>query len=278
MYSHRTVSKIKTRTIENLPFAELAMKYGNLVEDGKLSSDAKAEFAAILLDFSTTNNIKKNAEWVFSQMLAKFAELPLEKNENGLYSGKAMFRAIRTSPFMSGMLLVCKHPTRSIFLTGQTSPLYSAYCSLVPLVMSAFKRYKQIQYSEWDRAEISSITEPTLAEAMLLTELPDITREEVIEAREIALTPLSGPHVGVMKNPATTYILYLRKESGMVDLPTLAKIMLCQTWCAHPVNRNNYMILNPLNWDELPEELISTSILQKNPYKPSEASYSSAEW
>jgi hypothetical protein len=258
-----------------VPFHELTINFAKLKEADELDS-----WPEVIKDFCSSNKFDANYEWIFSQMLAKIAEVPLVKNENGLYSGKQLFIDIRKSPTLSGILLLCKFPSRSVLVPKQTSVEGRPYCALVPLIMSAYKRYKDYPYCAWDREEIGNITETKLKDAMLLTELPQLTKEEVLIARQIALTPQSGVKAGIPRNPASTYVLYLKKESGISSLPDLAKIMICQTWCAHPINRNSYMILNPLDWDNLPEELISSSGLEDIPVAPKvkKPSYSETDW
>jgi hypothetical protein len=38
--------------------------------------------------------------------------------------------------------------------------------------------------------------------------------------------------------------------------------MLTQIWLAHPQHRSNLMILDPNNWDHMPEPLIAASIFK----------------
>jgi hypothetical protein len=125
--------------------------------------------------------------------------------------------------------------------------------------MSAFKKMHNIPYMKWDRTEIHGVTEASLAAAMLAEPI-EITTEEILESRAFALTPKSGKGVGVEKPVATTYSLYPRVGTPLHELPTLARIMYCQTWCAHPSNRTKYMVLNPSNWDDMPQPLISEQI------------------
>jgi hypothetical protein len=41
--------------------------------------------------------------------------------------------------------------------------------------------------------------------------------------------------------------------------------MVLQTWAAHPQNRNEYMILDPNNWDNIPQPLVSKDIFLHKP-------------
>ena len=126
--------------------------------------------------------------------------------------------------------------------------------------MSGFKRLNNIPYSAWDREEIHGIVEPNLANAMLVTSLPEISREDVLAERETALTVKSGAKAGEVRPANSTYSLYFRADSPLAALPALARVMMCQTWCAHPSNRSDVMILNPLDWDDIPDPLVSTNV------------------
>ena len=228
-----------------------------------LTQDQRDEFKEYLTEFSTKWKVKANSEWIFGQMLAKFSTLSLTKSDTG-YDGNALLEEIRKSPFLSGMLVMCRFPTRGNWIKDQTDPKYRDYCSLVPLIMSAFKKYKKINYSEWDRSTISSITEKELATAMLHEELPDLTVDQILEARTDGLTYKKDTKLGEVKPVKTTYRMYISAEKGhgLESLDPMTQIMLCQTWAAHPSNRTEYMILDPLDWDHMPEPILSTVVLK----------------
>lgn len=236
-----------------------------------LGSEQKDELKLFLEDRTARMGLVAKAEWFFPQALAEFARLPLVKNDKGLYSAKALLNNhIKPNDQLTGLFVLFKHCPRSLLVKGQTDPLYRNYSALVPLIMSAFKKHANIKYSEWARDEVHYITEQTLADVMQLTELPEMTAEEVLEARDSALTPKSGAKAGVARSPLTTYTLYVTKDyPDLVALPMLGRIMMCQTWCAHPSNRTEYMITNPLSWDTMPEPLVTSSVFRKP--SPSEA-------
>jgi hypothetical protein len=206
--------------------------------------------------------------WFFSQAQAAFAQLPLEKNSDGKISAKALLvNHIKPSPKLTALWLLFTHSKRSELIVKQSDPEFTEYCTLVPLIMAAFKRFNNTQYSCWAREEIHGITECNLAEAMKLTSLPDVTMDEVLEDRDYALTVKSGRTAGTKRNPVSTFNMFLPKESKLYSLSPLVKIMMCQTWCAHPSLRNKYCILNPLDWDNTPEPLIQTEELFVKPTK-----------
>lgn len=219
------------------------------------------EYIELIEDFASKYRLSASADWFWGQAIAKFAMLPLAKNPNGLYSAKSLVvDHIRNDSVLKALLILAKYPKRSSLVDKQTEAKVRSYCSLVPLVMSAFKKINGIGYTAWDPAEISGIVEPNLVAAMLLPSLPEVSKDEVIEIRELALTPKTGKSAGIMRSPLTTYSLYIPADSSLYSLPTLAKIMMCQTWCAHPNNRTNLMVLNPLEWDDMPEPLIETNV------------------
>ena len=229
-----------------------------------LGSEEEAELKVFLDEFALKYKFTVNAEWIFGQMLAKLSSLPLVRNTNNKISAKALVEEIRQSPFLTGMWVVCNYPTRSTWIKGQTDEKYRNFSALVPLIMSAFKKYKDIPYSDWERTEIHHITEKHLANVMRMDKLPDLTKDEVIEARTAGLTVKSGVKMGEVRSPKSTFTLYIPAGMGFDDLDMLAKIMICQTWCAHPSIRTEYMILNPLDWDNMPEPLVSSTVLLKN--------------
>ena len=139
---------------------------------------------------------------------------------------------------------------------------------MTPLILSAFKKLADVKYCDWDKQELHFVVGPDLLKAMTTTP-PSYSREELLEFRVKGLitgdTAKRSP--GASKNPATTYNLYsLPREMpdgrvGPAELPVLVRMMICQTWCAHPTNRSPYMILDPLNWDAMPPPLISDEVL-----------------
>lgn len=226
------------------------------------------EVELLLTDFSKKYSIVTKAHWFFPQMVALFAKCAPQKNEFGVYSGKLLYdNYISRDPTLYALWLIAMYPKRSIFMKSQVDPALRDFCSLVPLVLAGFKKMHNIPYHYW--TDIEYVVEPNLAKAMMLDELPEITVEEVLEDRRQALLVKSGTKAGEIRNPVTTYSIYIPHSSLMYGLPTLAKIMMCQTWCAHPTNRTKYMVLNPLEWDEMPQPLVDSEVFVKPEVKES---------
>jgi hypothetical protein len=150
---------------------------------------------------------------------------------------------------------------RSSYLDKMGSGEAKKYCTLVPLIMYAHKLYNGVDYSRWERESLHYVVNEALCEAML-TEIPELTTERLLELRAIGLM-----QAGKQRSAVTTYSLYRLGDTELAECNSLVKIMLCQTWAAHPSNRTKYMILDPMNWDKMPVPLIDVNIF-KSPQVP----------
>jgi hypothetical protein len=54
-----------------------------------------------------------------------------------------------------------------------------------------------------------------------------------------------------------------KKYLKLAHLPKLTQSMLCQIWLAHPKHRDPLMILDPKNWDLMPQAIIPQDIFKK---------------
>lgn len=168
------------------------------------------------------------------------------------------------SDWDKGLYLFLMLDSRSKYLRSQYKGEARNYCALVPLIPYAFKVLHSIPYSQWDKATIHKVVNKSLLDAMLSTK-PVATREELLDLRELALTINSGERAGGSRKPETTYKLYNLKNTILQHTPELAKVMALQTWCAHPINRTKYMVLDPENWDYIPAPLVTTQLFKVQP-------------
>ena len=246
-HSGKTVYTSSKREISSLekPLTALATEYYTSKDDTLVETLAK--------DYG----LKSKSSWFFPQMLAKIAQCTPQKNSSGLISAKMLYdNYLSKNPILFAFLTLAKYPKRASLIALQTAE--PAYCSLVPLIMSAFKTYKNISYESWDKSEVHLVVGSLLYDAMT-SDTPDDV--DFLVERELGLTIKTGVNAGGIRPPASTYALYFPHSSPLYSLPKFTQIMLCQTWCAHPSNRNKYMILDPNNWDNMPEPLISTEVL-----------------
>ena len=169
------------------------------------------------------------------------------------------------TPYMMGLYRFLMLDTRGSYLTKQYKGDARNYSALVPLIMSAFKRYHNIPYCAWKQDEIKWIVNPELCKAML--HFPSENRQptayskdELLQLRDQGLTWKSGPNVGTLRNALYTHTLYGMQGTVFEEVPDLAQVMLTQIWCAHPENRTKYMVLVPDAWDSIPVSLISPTM------------------
>lgn len=232
-------------------------------------------------EFVLNFKIGENHSWFIPQALAYIAkELPPVK-EGNLYSPKATLAAAEGNKFIQGLWRVLMLP-RSVLITDTQLYKAAAYGPLVPLLLNAYKTYHNIKYSSWSRENLGYLVDKPLLEAITYDPKLQLTNEDWINIRNHGLLFRSGRYVGKLRNPATTAMLYslntyniesfntVFKEGEVYDslpdlgsMPKLYIVMKAQIWCAHPDNRSPHMILDPDNWDNVPDPLISTEVLKK---------------
>lgn len=259
-----------------------------------LGSAEELELDIILNNFAETFQIPRNAGWFFPQCLARLAQIKPPRNEQGKISARALVRDhYSKDPFIMGIYAIFMYTKRGIFLKNQTSEDSRNYSKLVPLIMSAYKHYGKIPYNDWEPSEIHYVVDENLATAMTLEEfdihywyaleagyLPEgdgevnlydgkdyggFPAETILAWRNDALTVKVGDKRGTIRKPNTTYSLAPSDNNPVKPLVLLNRHMFLQTWCAHPDNRTNLMILDPLDWDHMPEPLINAHNLYNTP-------------
>jgi len=148
--------------------------------------------------------------------------------------------------------------TRSLLVASQTrSP---EYATLTPLILAGFKRMQGVSYESWrGLPKLEYVLEPRLLEAVCVT-YPDLGSKRLLEIRTQGLMTRSGKSAGQLKSAETTWSLNGISDTELGHLPKLTQSMLAQIWLAHPVHRSTLMILDPNNWDRVPEPLIAPTI------------------
>lgn len=205
-------------------------------------------------------NIKSNSDWLMPQISAYLANMPLVRNSEGKIDPDTFRDQNFTKDnWHKGLWFLLKHPKRSDIL--KETQYTSAYAPLVPLVLMPFKKFHNIAYSEWDRERVHILMYPELAEAVQFSAEISHSREELLEIRHRGLEIKSGKNEGTYRNPLSTFKLYQLKGTDLEKAPWLVQVMCTQIWCAHPQNRTQYMVLDWVNLDQMPEPLIPTELL-----------------
>jgi hypothetical protein len=209
--------------------------------------------------------LAKYSTWILPQALAYVGKWKAVKVD-GKYSGvdtikNGIANCNLGSEWAKGLIMYLISSPRGVILPinlKASSPELISYSALVPLFLAAFKKFQDIPYSDW--TNISSAIDKDLYAAMTC-EVPSFNTEELISLREAGSLVKSGKTEGQQKNPISVSTLSTTGTPEFDSLPRLAKIMLTQTWVAHPSLRNKYMILAPNNWDSMPEPLINVEVV-----------------
>lgn len=247
MFNKPIVRNFKTsNNVASLPFEELA-------EATPKTYDAEVEA------FVNKYGLKSKL-WVYPQLIAEVAKWTLKRNGSKI-CGKEFVKTNCVNARNKGIYWFLMWDKRAL----EKQYKFAQYSAITPLIMSAFKTMHNLKYSEWD--EVQYVINPSLLEAISI-EIPDYSLEELLSFREKGLTAQTGRSAGSTKSAQTTYGVYaMDKEledgrSGLGSMPQLARMIILQTWCAHPSNRSPYCILDIKDWDNMPEPLISADVME----------------
>lgn len=201
------------------------------------------------------------------EIVDMLGRLHVERDSSSKVSGLQFCKDHFNTPERMGIFRLLTLNSKSDFLEKQYKGDGRNYCALVPIIMYAQRKAKNIKYSEWNRDELKYIMHSKLAEAMLWEgEVP--SREQLLADRDISLKYQSGTRVGQDRDPVTTYKLFGTRGTCYEGMPEYVGVMLSQIWCAHPNNRTKYMVLDPINWDNVPQPLVNTEVFYKQSSEP----------
>ena len=209
--------------------------------------------------------------------LALINELPLKREDNGLFSfkntrqlwqdfvsnQKLLVEGVPATPqYFIGLLKVLNRSPRGDILGSgirQSSEAGSRFSAPVPLVLSAFKQYRNIGYEEWDWNGIESLED--------LDWFVDKDIQQIVQYRNAEL------------QWSTTELLEFREQCNLqqkplhqvttankiqdvefMKLPRMVKLLALQLWVFHPSVRHTLAITNLHNFDEPSASLVSGEI------------------
>lgn len=131
----------------------------------------------------------------------------------------------------------------------------SRLASFTPLFLYAHKLYNDVPYSSWDKEDprmfvfLGTVLEEIIRKDF---EVPNLSADQIVAHREAALTFKTGQKAGTMEKPYN-YKCAINEINGL-QLPRTAIMMILQLWLANSAVRNtSSMILDPLDWDNVPE-------------------------
>jgi hypothetical protein len=228
--------------------------------------------AAVCEAWAVKNMISQKLSWLPHQMLAYFGTWQAVRDESGKYSATLtwdMNTRQRGDYYALGSGLLATSARTNFFKDApKGNQQYKSIINpMVPIVLAGFKKYQGIKYSDWSLEGLETLLDAELAKLVGVT-VPEISHSDLLALRNTAITDRSGPRAGIPNNPSTCTKLNHLADTALGHLPKLAKYMVLQTWACHPTNRNEYMILDPNDWDAIPEPLISKDIFLQQTAKP----------
>ena len=241
---------IKKQDIKTLPLQEIAhldiTDVANWCESNKLSH------------FST---------WLLPQMLAHFGNWTLAKSVEGPWDVLATLKTNITDDWSRGLWKLTRIK-RSLLMPKQIAQ--AEYGSFTPLILAGIKKLQGVKYESWrgcDKLEL--ILEPELLAAVQFDsyDFCGLGSDRLLELRAQGLVTQSGAAKGKVKSAESTWALAGLQGTELDGLPKWTQTMITQCWLAHPKHRSQYMILDPQNWDRMPDPLISSEIFVK-PQEP----------
>lgn len=212
-----------------------------------------SSWATVPLDeletLATTNKLHRFSSWLLPQLVAHFGTWQPHDNI------REMVLANCTTNHQRALYRLAMI-SRSCLLAKQVAE--PEYAQLTPLILCGLKTYKNIPYEHWrHKKDLELILEPKLLAAVADQPQLDISQQRLLELQNIGLTIMTGRRSGQLNNPSTHYGLNRLAGTELAGVNKLTQMLLCQTWLAHPQNRHHNMILNPHNWDQMPQPLIA---------------------
>lgn len=241
---------LKKQDINELPLSELG---GYTLEQ--------------LTSWCETHKLDRFSTWMLPQLVAQIGSWTLSRDQQGLPDAATTFRRACEVPRNRGLWQLTR-VARSLLLKNQVrEPDYAAY---TPLVLLAFRRIQGVPYSAWQTSpHLRWVLEPLLYECCSLGSeqievLQHISPTRLLEIREQGLTPRTGK--SLLPKPAqSTWRLFHIDDTELAGFPIRTQTMVTQCWLAHPKNRRDTMILDPVNWDNIPPPLITTELFTPTP-------------
>lgn len=199
-------------------------------------------------------NLARHSAWVLPQLVACFGQWQV------LEDVKETVIANTKTKFQQAIYRISRLP-RSCLIHNQTrEPQYGQF---TPLILLGLKLSKGIPYSWWQgRDNLKYVLETQILEVVTQPPDPKLTRDELLQLRDQALLVRSGSREGEYRNPQSTWKMTGLAQTVLGDSAPLQQTALLQCWLAHPQIRHQNMLLNPYDWDVLPEPLVAANPLK----------------
>lgn len=216
-------------------------------------------FTTTELELFAQTHLVAHQQWLLPQMVANFGKWTLVLDGDKPNIQQTLQQNVGDDIKQQVLWRITRIP-RSTLVRSQTN--YPQYATLTPLILAGFKQYQGVQYECFRGCQnLEWLVEPKLLEAMMVA-CPSLGSEKLLEIRTHGLMNKTGLKAGTLKPAETTWSLTGVKDTEIGHLPKLTQTMLTQIWLAHPAKRTQLMILDPHNWDNMPDPLISMELFQ----------------
>jgi len=201
-----------------------------------------------LVNWIKNQNLENYSTWMLPQLVSVFGQWRLYSD------GLTTVRENCKNDFQRGCWQLTR-VRRSLLVKNQTQQPH--YAQFTPLILLGFKQMQNFSYEQFRKLEgLEWLLEPDLYNALVVDEIPNLSKSRLLEIRQQGLTYKTGKLAGEQRDPASTWQLYGIQNTELGNYPKLLQTMLTQCWLAHPKYRQATMILDPNNWDNQPELLI----------------------
>jgi hypothetical protein len=233
-----------------------------------------------LEDLAKTHYLTAFNSWMLPQIAAHYGKWKLVRNSSGKVDCDLTAKENIQTQWDIGLWKVVTKLKRGSLVKSQVNPEFCSYSALVPIILMGAKKFCGVKYSEWDIRPDCKLIDKNLLEAMTweLSEEQesephslDLTQtqyglgsKELLLLQTQGLTVKSGPKSGTITKPTSSWCLRGMRGTALAWVPKLTGTMLCQIWVAHPSLRTEYMVLDPVDWDYMPEPLVSPEIFITN--------------
>lgn len=201
----------------------------------------------------TSANLHNYSSWLLPQLVAHFGRWKL-------YSSGRETVAKNTHNNLDKVLYRLSRVRRSLLIKNQTQQ--PEYGQLTPLILLGLKQAHGYSYEQFRELEgLTWLLEPLLYEALVEHEVPHLTQDRLLQIRQQGLVYRTGPKAGQQRSAESTWQLYGVQDTELGGQTKLLQGMLTQIWLAHPKHRRQTMILDPHDWDRVPQPLVDNQLL-----------------
>ena len=219
-----------------------------------------------LEQFCETNQLSHFHQWLLPQMVAYFGSWTLKYTLAGNIDVLATLKHnVGQDPKLQGLWKLGRVKRSLLVPVMSKAP---DYATLTPLILMGQKRMCGVDYQQWRMLpNLEYVLEPRLLEAVNLSQddlelCGSLGSDRLLQLRDQGLMQRTGAKAGQLKKAESTWSLTGMAGTEIAHLPKLTQTMLTQIWLAHPSLRTPYMILDPNNWDNLPNPLLTPDIFK----------------